>query len=144
MNDERRIELFQDIAVLFQHQPEELFRIVRDEIYFQTFIHARDFNRLASLVKSRHSANWKNVYAAQVIVGIGGRKAIQVRAADGCEQQWVWLGGNLFVNSWIELHIVSGSHAYGLRMHTTDVGRALPAALSVGGQCPPYTIVARD
>src|SRR5438093_12600184 len=44
MQNERREELFEHIAVFLEQQTEELLHIVRDQVNFQTVAHGRNFN----------------------------------------------------------------------------------------------------
>src|SRR5690349_12895424 len=45
VNDERREKLFEDVAVLFEQQTEELLDVMAHDVHFEPFNHARVFHR---------------------------------------------------------------------------------------------------
>ena len=64
---------------------------MRDEIDFEPVAEAADFDRFAGLVQAEHVSRRQHVDAAQVVVAVGRREAVEVRAADRDEEQRIRL-----------------------------------------------------
>src|SRR6516162_1701882 len=77
VDDQRRVELFEDVAVLLQQQAKELLHIMCHQVEFDGIL-ARYLDRFRSSVEADQFAHGQNVDAAQVVIRVGGGKAIQV------------------------------------------------------------------
>src|SRR5262245_14228751 len=85
VQNERRELLFEHVAVFLEQQTEELLHVVRDQINLQTVPHGRNFNRFAARLEAYDFAHRQNVNSSQIVIGIGRREAVKMRAADRCE-----------------------------------------------------------
>src|SRR5262249_30529723 len=105
MQNERREELLEHIAVFLEQQSEELLHIVRDQVNLQTVAHGRNFNRFTPRIEAYDFARRQYVNASQIVIGIWRREAEKMRAADRREQKRIRLSVDFAVNSRIKLHI---------------------------------------
>jgi hypothetical protein len=119
VDDERRVQLLEDVAVPVQQQPEELLHVVRDEIQLEVGSHLGDLDRGAAFFEANHLLGGQDVDTAQIEVRVGRRKAVEVGAADRREQQRV----RLCCRDRAQPGIVAGVHEVG--RHVTALLRAL-------------------
>ena len=82
VHHQRREELLQHVAVLLQHQLEELLRVVGHQVDLDAVVDARLLDRLLARFQADDLVQRQQVNAAQVEVRVGRREPIQVRAAD--------------------------------------------------------------
>jgi hypothetical protein len=82
---QRRIELFEDVAVSLQHHTEELEDIVGHHVHLDSVAQAGELNRLPLWQQAHGVGRRQYMGATQVVVGIRRRKSVQVRTADGRE-----------------------------------------------------------
>src|SRR5262249_10552598 len=107
VQNERREKLFHHITVFLEQQSEELLHIVGDQVDLQGIAQGRNFYRLAPRIETYDLMRRQDVNAAQVVIGVGRRKAVKMRAADCGKQKRVRLPGDFAVYSRIKLHINS-------------------------------------
>ena len=75
-----------DVAVFLEQQSEELPHIMADNIHLQPLNNARIFKRLFAKVETDDFFQRKNMRPAQIVIGVGRRKPIKVRATDRREK----------------------------------------------------------
>lgn len=93
VHDQRRGELFQDVAVAPQQQPRELAQVVGDQVALDAVAVVGGGAGLLRLLQAQQGGRREQVGAAQVDVGVAGGEAVQVGAGDGGEDQRVRLVG---------------------------------------------------
>jgi hypothetical protein len=93
LDDERGIELFEDVAILFEEEGEKLFDVVADDVHFEAFNDAGVFDGFVVCGEADNFLERQNVRAAEIKIGIGRREPVEVGAADGGEEERVRLGG---------------------------------------------------
>jgi hypothetical protein len=94
VDDERRIKLFEDIAIFLQQHGEEFFHVVSHNIHLQPLNNARIFKSLFAKAETDDFFERKNMRPAQIVIGVGRRKSIKVRATDRREKNRVRLCSN--------------------------------------------------
>jgi len=65
-----------------------------DDVHFHAFGDALVLNRFIPHIQSDNFGQRQDMHAAQVEIRVRRGEAVEVRAADGGEQQWVWLRGD--------------------------------------------------
>src|SRR4051794_40350442 len=95
VHDERRQQLLQNVAVLLQHQFEELLGVVRHEIDFNPVMNSVLLYGFFTWIKPDYFLQRQKMYAAQVEIRVGGREAVQMRTADRCEYERVRMSVHL-------------------------------------------------
>ena len=86
-DDQRRQQLLEHVAVGLRHQAHELADVVGDEVEVEALLVGHAFEGLGAAAQADHFAQRQHVHAAQVVVGVGRREAVEVRPADRREQQ---------------------------------------------------------
>ena len=101
VNHQRRENLLQYIAVLFEHELEEFACIVGDQIYFQTADDALVGQRLVSDFQTQQLFSGQQMNATQIEVAVGRGKTVEVRAADRRKEQRVRVRGHRLAQAWV-------------------------------------------
>ena len=86
-HDQRRVHLFKHVPVRLQQQTEELARVVGHQIDLHPGKLVRRLDGIAAAVETDDVLQRQQMDAAQIAVGVRGRKPVQMGAADGDEQQ---------------------------------------------------------
>src|ERR1035437_6867801 len=105
MHHQRREKLLQHVAVLLEEQLEELPHIMADYIHLQAFDNASVLDRFIANFQPDHTFKGQHMRSAHIEIRIRRGKAVEVRAADGSEQQRVWLGSYDAVKTWVNGHV---------------------------------------
>ena len=97
-DDEWGVELFEDVAVLFEEEGEEFFEVVGDDVEFEVvgvgFWGGGVFDGFVVGGEAEEFAWGEDVGAAEVEVGVWGGEAVEVGAGEGGEEEGVGvLGG---------------------------------------------------
>jgi hypothetical protein len=111
MDDQRRVELLEDVAVPLEEQRQELLHVMRYNVNLYPVADAGGLDCLASRIQPDHLPQWQDVDPTQVIIRVGRRETIEMRSADGREEEWIGVSGNLLLQasvldhgrSWITL-----------------------------------------
>jgi hypothetical protein len=86
---ERREELLEDIAVPLEQQSEELGGIVRHQVKLEAGFVPVDLDRLARFVQGQDLVSRQDVATAKIPVRVRRRGSVEMRSADGREEQRV-------------------------------------------------------
>src|SRR5262249_42236836 len=87
VHDQGRKDLLQNIAVLFEDQAEELLDVMRDQVDLQPVVDSRFLDCFRARLQTDDFFERQEVRAPQIVVRIGGGKAVQMPAADRGKQQ---------------------------------------------------------
>jgi hypothetical protein len=83
MDNQRRCQLLQDIAIAFQHQPKEFARFVRYQVDQVIATLGGSLDRLCACPRSDNLAKWHRVDATHLTVGVRRGESVEMGTADG-------------------------------------------------------------
>jgi hypothetical protein len=92
LDDERREQLLEDVAVSLQEERRELADVVGDEVDLQPIVDIAPLDGLGHGVEPDDLLEPRDMRAAEIDVRIGRREAVEVGAADGREDERVRMG----------------------------------------------------
>src|SRR5262249_31800291 len=89
LDDQRREQLLEHVAVLPEEKAEELEGVVGDQVELEFRLVLCRLDRFRTNVESDDLPDRQNMTAPQVVIGIGRGEAVEVRPADRGEDQRV-------------------------------------------------------
>ena len=104
VDDERRVELFLDVAVGLEQEGEEFGDVVGDEVEFDGAAEGFEGDGVLGGVEAEEFAGGEDVGAAEIEIGIGGWEAVEVGAADGGEEEGVGVCGGFGLEGFVGDH----------------------------------------
>ena len=106
-HDERGVELLEDVPVLLQQEAKELLCIVGDEVELEAGVLPLDLHGFLWRRQAQHLFCGQEMASAEVPVRVPRGEPVQVRTANGGEEQRIGVGGGRSLYSVRDLHASS-------------------------------------